>query len=89
MRGAEAAQSAGFVVTFPLVFASSVFVPVATFPDWLQTIARINPVTLTANAARSLALTGTPHSLAGALAWIGGMLLVFVPLSVRRYRRMG
>ena len=89
VRGAEAAQSAGFVVTFPLVFASSVFVPIATFPDWLQTIARVSPVTLTANAARSLALTGTPHSLAGALAWIGGILLVFVPLSVRRYRRMG
>jgi hypothetical protein len=33
VRGAEAAQSAGFVVTFPLVFASSVFVPIATFPD--------------------------------------------------------
>ena len=30
VRGAEAAQSAGFVVIFPLVFASSVFVPVAT-----------------------------------------------------------
>src|SRR4051812_47122542 len=89
VRGAEAAQSAGFVVTFPLVFASSVFVPVATFPDWLQTIAQVSPVTLTANAARSLALTGTSHSLAGALAWIAGMLLVFVPLSVRRYRRMG
>jgi ABC-2 type transport system permease protein/oleandomycin transport system permease protein len=89
VRGAEAAQSAGFVVTFPLVFASSVFVPVATFPDWLQAIAKVSPVTLTADAARSLALTGTPSSLAGALAWIGGILLVFVPLSVRRYRRMG
>src|SRR5439155_1425587 len=30
VRGAEAAQSAGFVVVFPLVFASSVFVPVPT-----------------------------------------------------------
>ena len=28
VQGAEAAQSAGFVVIFPLVFASSVFVPV-------------------------------------------------------------
>jgi ABC-type multidrug transport system ATPase subunit len=43
----------------------------------------------TTDAARSLALTGTLSSLAGALAWIGGILLVFVPLSVRRYRRMG
>src|SRR5947207_11857760 len=89
VRGAEAAQSAGFVVTFPLVFASSVFVPVATFPDWLQKIAEVSPVTLTADAARSLALTGTPRSLAGTVAWIVGILLVFVPLSVHRYRRMG
>jgi ABC transporter DrrB family efflux protein len=89
VRGAEAAQSAGFVVTFPLVFASSVFVPVATFPHWLQTIAKVSPVTLTANAARGFALLGTPVQLAGALAWIVGILVVFVPLSVRRYRRMG
>src|SRR5258708_10324772 len=32
VRGTEAAQSAGLVVIFPLVFASSVFVPVSTFP---------------------------------------------------------
>jgi ABC transporter DrrB family efflux protein len=88
VHGAEAAQSAGFVVVFPLVFASSVFVPVATFPGWLQAFAKISPVTLTANAARSLALTGTPASLAGAVAWIGGLLMVFVPLCVWRYRRI-
>jgi ABC transporter DrrB family efflux protein len=88
VRGAEAAQSAGFVVTFPLVFASSIFVPVSTLPDWLQAIAKVSPVTLTANAARSLALTGTPHSLAGALAWSFGLLAIFVPLCVWRYRRM-
>src|SRR5204863_2381874 len=30
VRGAEAAQTAGFVVIFPLVFASSIFVPLST-----------------------------------------------------------
>ncbi|HWW89295.1 MAG TPA: ABC transporter permease, partial [Solirubrobacteraceae bacterium] len=61
VRGAEAAQTAGFVVLFPLVFASSVFVPVSTLPNWLQEIAKVSPVTLAANAARSLALVpGTP-----------------------------
>jgi ABC-type multidrug transport system permease subunit len=40
VRGAETAQTAGFVVIFPLVFASSVFVPVSTFPDWLQAFAK-------------------------------------------------
>jgi ABC-2 type transport system ATP-binding protein len=89
VRGAEAAQTAGFVVLFPLVFASSVFVPVSTLPDWLQAIAKVSPVTLTANAARSLALVpGTPSSLGGAIAWIAGLLAVFIPLSVWRYRRM-
>jgi ABC transporter DrrB family efflux protein len=89
VRGAEAAQSAGFVVIFPLVFASSVFVPVASMPDWLQAIAKVSPVTLTANAARTYALDGgVPPSLAGAAAWIIGLLVVFIPLCVWRYRRM-
>ena len=89
VRGAETAQTAGFVILFPLVFASSVFVPVATLPSWLQPIAKASPVTLTADAARNLALVGgVPHSLWGALAWIVGILVLFVPLSVWRYRRM-
>jgi ABC transporter DrrB family efflux protein len=88
VRGAETAQTAGFVVIFPLVFASSVFVPVATFPDWLQAFATINPVTVTADAARSLALFGTTASLGAAAAWIGGLLAVFIPLSVWRYRQI-
>jgi ABC transporter DrrB family efflux protein len=88
VKGAETAQTAGFVVIFPLVFASSVFVPVSTFPAWLQAIAKINPVTVTADAARSLALFGTPAYLGAAAAWIGGLLIVFIPLSVWRYRQI-
>jgi ABC-2 type transport system ATP-binding protein len=89
VRSAEAAQSAGFVLLFPLVFASSVFVPVYSMPAWLQTFAKVSPVTLTANAARSLALVpGVPASLGEALAWVAGLLAVFIPLSVWRYRRM-
>jgi ABC-2 type transport system permease protein/oleandomycin transport system permease protein len=77
------------VVIFPLVFASSVFVPVSSMPDWLQTFAKASPVTLTANTARSFALQpGVPSSLAGTTAWIAGLLIVFIPLCVWRYRRM-
>jgi len=89
VRGAEAAQSAGFVAIFPLVFASSVFVPVSSMPHWLQAFAKLSPVTLTANTARSYSLGGlTPGSLGGALAWIVGLLVLFVPLCIWRYRRM-
>jgi ABC-2 type transport system ATP-binding protein len=89
VRGAEAAQAAGFVVIFPLVFASSVFVPVSSMPGWLQTFSRASPVSLTADVARSYALIpGVPASLGSATAWIGGLLVVFIPLCVWRYRRM-
>jgi ABC transporter DrrB family efflux protein len=89
VRSPEAAQSAGFVVLFPLVFASSVFVPVSSMPSWLRAFAKISPVTLSANASRSLSLDhGTPSSLGGALAWIAGLLVVFTVLSVWRYRKM-
>ena len=89
VRGAEAAQSAGFVVIFPLVFASSVFVPVSSMPDWLQAFAEVSPVTLTTDTARSYALEGgVPGSLPEAAAWIIGILAIFIPLCVWRYRRM-
>ena len=89
VRSAEAAQSAGFVLLFPLVFASSVFVPVSSMPAWLRAFAEVSPVTLTANAARSLSLVpGTPSSIGGALVWVVLLLAVFIPLSVWRYRRM-
>jgi ABC transporter DrrB family efflux protein len=89
VRGAESAQTAGFVILFPLVFASSVFVPVSTLPDWLQTIAKVSPVTLVANTARTFASTGgVPDSLGWSLAWIVGIVAVFIPLSIWRYRKM-
>jgi ABC-2 type transport system permease protein/oleandomycin transport system permease protein len=87
--GAEAAQSAGFVAVFPLVFASSVFVPVETMPSWLQGFAEHSPVTVTVDAARAMAL-GLPlgSSLVQALVWIAGIVAIFLPLAVWRYRRI-
>ena len=88
-KGPEAAQSAGFVAIFPLVFASSIFVPVSTMPDWLQSIADVSPVTVTANLARALAIGGDIGDNGWQwAAWTLGILAVFVPLSVRKYRRL-
>jgi ABC-2 type transport system permease protein/oleandomycin transport system permease protein len=85
----EAAQTAGFIWIFPLTFASSVFVPVHTLPGWLQAFAKINPVTVTTNALRELTLTGSfDRQLLYSILWIVGILLVFVPLSVSRYRKV-
>jgi ABC-2 type transport system permease protein/oleandomycin transport system permease protein len=84
----ESAQAAAFPIMAPLVFASSAFVPVITMPGWLQPFANHQPVSVTASSARALIL-GTPVSsyLWQALAWDAAILLVFVPLSVWRYRR--
>ena len=87
VRDPEAAQAAGFIWIFPLVFASSAFVPIQSMPKWLQAFARNNPLTHTINAIRALTQGGpVVHALWISLAWIIGILVVFVPLSVRRYR---
>ncbi len=88
LRDPEAAQAAAFPIMAPLVFASSAFVPVASMPGWLQPFADHQPVSVTTSAARALTL-GTPATsyLLQSIAWIAGILLVFVPLAVWRYRR--
>ena len=84
----ESAQAAAFPVLAPLVFASSAFVPVSSMPGWLQGFARHQPVSITVSAVRDLVL-GTPATsdVLQALAWMAGIVLVFAPLAVRRYRR--
>ncbi|MBW3603599.1 MAG: ABC transporter permease [Actinobacteria bacterium] len=86
----ETAQAASFVVTFPLVFASAVFIPPTTMPDWLRVFAEHNPITHVAEASRALAtgIGDVTGPLLWSLAWIAGLLLVFVPLAVNRYRKM-
>ncbi len=89
----EAAQLAAFPVLFPFAFASSAFVPVTTMPGWLQAFTVHQPVSQVVDAARQLMLGGPSPlwSMADvwqALAWSGGLLVVFVPLAIRRYRRV-
>jgi ABC-2 type transport system permease protein/oleandomycin transport system permease protein len=91
VHSVEAAQSAGFVWLFPLTFASSAFVPVATMPTWLRGFAEHQPVSVFVDSVRAL-LLGQPVGSTGwqALAWGLGILAVFIPLSVWMYdRRVG
>jgi ABC transporter DrrB family efflux protein len=84
----ETAQAAAFPLLAPLVFASSLFVPVDTMPGWLQVWAENQPVSLTAAAVRDLVLGTTGGSqVLPALIWCVGILVVFGPLAVARYRR--
>ncbi len=84
----ETAQAATFPVLAPLVFASSAFVPVSTMPGWLQAFAAHQPVSVTANAVRALALGGpTTSYVLQSLGWAVGIVLVCAPLAIWRYRR--
>ena len=87
--GAEAANAAGVVWMFPLVFASTALAPAASLPGWLRGFATHQPVSAIVDGARAL-LGGDPAAgavLTGA-AWTAATLLVFVPLSVRRFGRL-
>ncbi len=89
VRNPETAQSVGFIWVFPLVFASSAFVPTDSMPAALRAFADLNPVTLVVDAARAL-MIGHGDALApalGTLAWLAALLVVFVPLSVRALRK--
>ena len=93
IKDEESVQAFGLIWIFPLTFVSSAFVPIASMPDWLQVFAKNQPVTLVINAMRAMALGGPQFPLNPALwesvAWLAGVLIVFVPLAVRSYRHVG
>ena len=89
VRDPETAQGAGFVWVFPLTFVSSAFVPTQTMPAGVRALAEVNPVTLCVNAVRDLTIGGhAAPAVLGTLACLGGLLLVFVPFAVSRYRAL-
>jgi ABC transporter DrrB family efflux protein len=92
---AQAAQGTSYLI-YPLIFVSSAYVPVNTLPGWMQPIAEHQPITVMANAVRSLAL-GDP-ALAGlghttsywvslSLIWSAALVVVLAPVAVVLYRR--
>ena len=88
-RSPEGVQSVGFSIIFPVVFASSVFVPVSTMPWWLQPISRHTPITATVDAVRALTLGQPLQSMP--LTAVGSLLAVTVVAAIVAsvfYRRM-
>jgi ABC transporter DrrB family efflux protein len=86
----ESANSVGFIAVFPLTFVSSAFVPVHSMPSALREFANINPFTIIVDAMRHLWI-GYPsagNNIWGAVAWSLGIIAVFAPLAVARYRRV-
>ncbi len=90
----EVGQQLGFLIVFPLTFVSNAFVPTETLPEWLQPIAIWNPFSALVAATRELFGNPNPftsgfpgeHSILLSILWTVGLLVVFAPLAVRKYR---
>ncbi|WP_250643556.1 hypothetical protein [Frankia sp. AiPa1] len=96
----EVEKRLGVVWLTPATFVSSGFVPASTLPAPLRIVAEWNPATAAINAARKLfgnqapggselVSTGWPatHSTYYAPLCSLAIMAVFVPLSIRAYRR--
>jgi oleandomycin transport system permease protein len=76
------------MLVMPLTFASSVLVPAASMPGWLQAFVKVNPVSVFSAAMRGLMLGGPVAApVTQSAAWIAGICLVFGSLTIARYRR--
>jgi ABC transporter DrrB family efflux protein len=95
VRTPEVVNNASFIVIFPITFVANTFVPLETFPSVLRHFAEWNPVSSVVQAARDLFGNsfGAPdvwslqHPVLYSALWGVAILAVFVPLSVRTYRK--
>jgi len=74
--------------TLPFVFMSSAMMPTQLLPDWLQTVAKYNPVTYAADGIRTLMNTGFEGVvLAKSFLILGGLALVMMGIATILFRR--
>jgi ABC transporter DrrB family efflux protein len=96
VRTPDAVMGIGFTAVFPITFLSNAFVPLGSLPAVLEAFATWNPVTVLVAAIREL--FGNPtapvsssswpleHPVLAAFLFCAALLVVVVPLTVRRYR---
>ena len=99
VRSPEVINNVSFLILFPLTFISNAFVPSDTLPGPLRAIAEINPVSSLVQAARNL-FGNTPPGMPEPDVWtlqhpeltvligIAVMLVIFVPLAVRKFDKV-
>jgi ABC-2 type transport system permease protein len=88
MRAPSAVMNTGFMLLFPLVFLSNIFVAPETLPGWLEAFVDVNPIShLTTSARGLMAGDAEADSILISLLSAGVLTAVFAPLTVRLYRK--
>ena len=89
VRNAETVGVLSMFWLFPLMLASSAFVPTAGMHEFVRLFAEVQPISVVSDAARALA-AGEPATgvLLASVAWIAGLSVVFAWLAARAYRRV-
>jgi len=93
----EVVNNASFMFIFPLSFVAGTFVPYESLPGPLRVFAEWNPVTAVAQSVReAFGNLGTqpPPEIwplrnpeLYAIIWVGIILAIFVPLSIRQFKK--
>jgi ABC-2 type transport system permease protein len=87
VRTPASLSALSFIIQFPLMFASNVFVDPGTMPGWLRAFVNVNPVSLLVTTVRDL-MHGT--ATAGQVGWVlvasATLVAVFAPLTMHLYR---
>ncbi|NKY47094.1 ABC transporter [Nocardia sp. MDA0666] len=98
VRAPEVFNNASFMVIFPLTFIANTFVPSEVLPTPLRVVAEWNPVSAVTQATRDLFGNTSPanptpdvwslqHPVATTLIWVVAILVIFVPLALRQFKR--
>lgn len=84
----ESVMTTSFLLLFPLMFASNIFVDPSTMPRWLQTLVLNNPITHVATAVRGL-MHGNVDSFE--VWWVvvasAVCTAIFAPIALRMYHK--
>lgn len=85
---AEMIGSVSMIIVLVVTFLSNAFVPVHTLPRFLQTIVKLNPVSQTITAIRTVLNTGQ-FGISALIVFVSGgiIILIFMPLTMVVYRR--
>jgi ABC-2 type transport system permease protein len=87
MQSPESVMMVSGIASFPLTFASNIFVDPATMPSWLQFFVGVNPISHAVTATRGLAHgTATPEQIIAVFIACALLIGIFAPITMYLYR---